>query len=223
MITSEPASSDNDRTRTPVSTRPPNDSSILTIALDIAAEPPTAAGQPKVCAAVTNAIPTAEEATVWKGRKAWAARPENRARALGVRHRHPTALTGSPAKIAKFANFSGCAGTCSIGRRKSSVISGNFCDSGPKTAREMAAPPPSVRGWEYCTCGHAHCSPREDRSSDRENAVSTASGWIPEQWSCVSPGRVSSPERVPPPGWSAASRTVTARPAPARVIAAASP
>lgn len=132
-------SSDSDCTRAPVSTRPPDDSSALTMAPEIVAEPPIAAGQPKVCAAVANATPIAEEARVWNGRKAWAAVPANSAQASGVRHRRPRTLAGNPAKAPKCASFSGCAGRCSIGRRKSSVTSGTFRDSGPKTARQVAA------------------------------------------------------------------------------------
>ena len=47
--------------------------------------------------------------------------------------------------------------------------------------------------------------------------------WIELQTSWTKPGSVSSAERDPPPGSSAASRTVTRRPARASVIAAASP
>src|SRR5699024_3365941 len=55
------------------------------------------------------------------------------------------------------------------------------------------------------------------------NALSTASGWKPAQWSCTRPGRVASVERAPPPGTSEPSYTVTLIPALARVTAAANP
>ncbi len=48
-------------------------------------------------------------------------------------------------------------------------------------------------------------------------------GWAVEHTSCRNPGRVSASVRQPPPAESAPSTTVTDRPAPARVTAAARP
>ena len=59
--------------------------------------------------------------------------------------------------------------------------------------------------------------------ASRGTATPTAIGWIAEQWSCSTPGTVSSALRVPPPIVSAASSTVTATPSRASATAQASP
>jgi hypothetical protein len=57
----------------------------------------------------------------------------------------------------------------------------------------------------------------------RKNGEARAPGCTAEQTSCQVPGSISSAVRVPPPGCSAASYTVTSRPARANVTAAARP
>ena len=114
------------------------------MASEIAAEPPTAAGHPKVCAAVPSAAPTADDARVWNARKACAARPPNKARPSGVRNSRAVTETGIPATALKRASFTGWSGTWIIGRSKSSVTSAKLRESGPKTDRQTAASFPSA-------------------------------------------------------------------------------
>ena len=71
--------------------------------------------------------------------------------------------------------------------------------------------------------GAARTSRNDRGPSPARNCEPTAIGWIAEQWSCSRPGMIASLVRVPPPISSAASRTVTWRPALARATAAARP
>ncbi len=82
---------------------------------------------------------------------------------------------------------------------------------------------PSSSGCARGASGWIHWRPKSPSGNDRKNGDATARGWMAEQISCTKPGSVSVPDRVPPPIVSAASMTVTERPARARVTAAARP
>src|SRR6478609_3306308 len=84
-----------------------------------------------------------------------------------------------------------------------------------------ALPPSS--GWTQSISGRRQDRPYRSRPSPARNCEPTAIGWIAEQWSCSRPGMIASLLRVPPPISSAASRTVTWRPALARATPAARP
>ena len=108
-MSGDPSSSSED-TYTPVSNVAPYSSSSEIIAPLIAAEPPSATGQPKRCAAVPRVTPIADDIGERNGRKACAATPANSARASGVENRRASTAAGSPETAPKRASASGCAG-----------------------------------------------------------------------------------------------------------------
>ena len=63
----------------------------------IAADPPSATGQPYLCAAVPRVTPMAADIGEPNGRNACAATPAKSARASGVVNRRATSATGIPA------------------------------------------------------------------------------------------------------------------------------
>ncbi|WP_159007315.1 hypothetical protein [Streptomyces sp. NRRL S-813] len=97
MTTSGLPSWSREVTRRPVSNRTPCSAARTRIASRIAAEPPSATGRPKACAAVVSATPIAEEASVSRGRKACTATPVKSAWASGVRKRRAGSVAGRPA------------------------------------------------------------------------------------------------------------------------------
>src|SRR5439155_243835 len=87
-------------------------------------------------------------------------------------------------------------------------------------SRSISAALPSSYGWATAAGGSTQSM---GSSSRRKNGDPLPIGWIAEQTSWTKPGRVSSSLRVPPPSAACASCTVTAYPASASVIPAASP
>src|SRR5262249_25786843 len=89
--------------------------------------------------------------------------------------------------------------------------------------RETITAGPSSTGCASIAGGSTHSTPWAASGTVRKNGETTAIGWTAEQTSCRQPGRVSASDRQPPPTVSAASTTLTDRPAFASTIAAARP
>ncbi len=85
-----------------------------------------------------------------------------------------------------------------------------------------AARPPSS-GWASGTSGWTHSRPYRSSGSPFSTGDPAPNACTAAPTSCTKPGSVYSAERQPPPTWSAASSTVTDRPALANVTAAARP
>ena len=233
-------SSSSEATRRPVSILPPCSTTTAASASVIDREPPFATGQPLWWQAVVSAIPTAELIGRFRGLRACAATPPNSAFACALRHAFVRTVAGSAAGIPNRARRSGCLGTWRTGTTRSSFSSAKPAAGRPNT-RFHAAPSlprpsavasidccstpalPSSSGCARSTSGQHHSSPWSASPSDDRNGEPTPIGWTAEQWSCSTPGTVSSLVRVPPPIVSSASSTVTATPARASAAAQARP
>ena len=153
-----------DVTRTPVSTRPPNDSSARTSASVIAPEPPFATAQPAWWQAHVSAIPTAELIGRLSGLKACAATPPKSAFACSVLNMRTSAVAGIAARRPKPARRIGCFGRCSIGWKKSSASASNAARRRPEHAPPARTVLPQARGRRVDRL-QQHC-PRCHRRAD---------------------------------------------------------
>src|SRR3954452_20028590 len=82
---------------------------------------------------------------------------------------------------------------------------------------------PSGSGCAEQAPGGTHSSPNRSKGMAAKTGEAAAAGYTAENVSCWNPGKVSGSVRTAPPGVSAASSTVTGRPARASRMAAASP
>ena len=132
----------------------------------------------------------------------------------GTRSRGPMMSSDSASKLADVLP----------NRRRHRAPSAPCIPSAVASTERYSTPalPPSS-GWTQSISGRRQDRPYRSRPSPARNCEPTAIGWIAEQWSCSRPGMIASLVRVPPPMSSAASRTVTWRPALARATAAARP
>ena len=187
-----------------------------------------------------SAAPIAELIGRVSRASACAAAPPNRALAWGVFQARASVVAGVAAARPNRASRIGWRGRWRTGRSRSSFRRSNDVAGAPNTRRQpgpsspspatvssidfdMTPALPSWSGWARSTSGQAHSSPYLSSSSELRNGDPTAIGCTAEQWSCRSPGTVSSLERVPPPIVSSASSTVTSTPSLASATAQASP
>ena len=240
MTASASPNSSSDETRTPVSIAPPCSRRTEASASVIERDPPAATAQPNLWHAQTSAIPTEELIGRVSGLKACAATPPNSARACGVRQARARSVAGAAAGIPNRVNRSGWSGHRRTGRKMSSASSPSPAEGRPKTrfqalpsgpspsavaliARSITPAVPSSSGCARSTSGQRHSRPWRSSPSEFRNGEPTAIGCTAEQWSCSSPGTVSSLVFVPPPIASSASSTVTRTPSSASVTALARP
>ena len=160
-------------------------------------------------------------------RRGTAARARSRAGGRGTR----TKRAGSPVAVrVGIWNGDRMSGIRSPKRRTSGPMSRRYASrSRPSwcavssTSRVTITALPSSSGWANAAGGSTQLRPCRSRSVSAKNGDVRPNGCTALQTSWTNPGSVSSADRAPPPTWSARSSTVTAWPARAIVIAAASP
>ena len=181
-------------------------------------EPPAAMGHPPVWAVPANIRPNEAVSGARRSRMAWAASPANSARARSPsKSPRASAVAGHRARMPKRASVTGWRGgrsrgpssiaesssqraTSGAASRRHARPSGPRAEAVDSTDRSRTTAEPSGRGWAAGASGWIHSRPWCARGQ-RENAGdATPRGWIAEQTSWTNPGRVSSSERVPPPG-----------------------
>ena len=147
-----------------------------------------------------------------------------RAPSRRVSHAAP-ATGGKPESIvARSAAKASSSGAAKARQRSPSPeLSASRLKAVRSTSRYSAAPPPSGRGCAQQTSGWIQRSPCSASGNCANTGDAPPAGYTAENVSWRKPGSVSSSVATAPPGRSAASSTVTAWPARASVIAAASP
>ena len=197
--------------------------------------PPSGNGQPSTCAAAPSTSPAAALTGSVNGRIEWAAIPANSARAASPRKRRATRVAGwSPSEPEpghpqrprrrrrhveraeqvrqqrrRGVDRSSRTGRGTRRRRRPTRAPSRRRrhGAGPRSRRRAGGrAPPAAR------IQRRPCAARAGWRSAKNGEIRPKT-WIELQTSWTNPGSVSSAERDPPPGSSAASRTVTRRPA----------
>ena len=116
-------------------------------------DPPSATGQPYVCAAVPRATPIAEDSRVSRGLNECAAAPAKRARASSVRHSRATHDAGGPATQTEHPELQDVLGDA---QHRAQEVLGDVGEVRCQRAEDLRPPRPVI---EQMPCGRGDVLP----------------------------------------------------------------